>query len=463
MFPRIKFLIFLSILLVILGSCDFLPIPDSGPDPDIEGAIATSVAATLAAEESPAATEGVEPDVAPEIEPTGEMVLMPTDTPEPLILELLTFKAAYVKDGNVYYWEEGSAVLPLTSSGDAFDVRLSDDGDVIAFTRGPDYYQQELWAINSDGSNLRLLVDQTTLSTYITNRNMVSARIYSFEFKPNTHQIAFNTQQTSLGPGLFINDDLRIVDADSTALTTILSPGDAGNFFYSPDGTKVGLVTNELVSVVNANGTGRIDLLAFPSVITYSEYQYYPPLYWRDDGSAIRVIIPPEDPMASPPEVTRIWNLPADGSPPTTLMTMVTVAFPLNSATLSKNGARVAYLDQLTTGDPPTYDLHLANADGSGDVVYATGPLAFFGWGTDGEYFLYADADPNPKIGQYGGGSIPLASVTKLINASWADASHFGFQSKNGANFEFWVGEVGAPSTLIDSTTSGLISYDVTR
>jgi hypothetical protein len=142
-------------------------------------------------------------------------------------------------------------------------------------------------------------------------------------------------------------------------------------------------------------------------------------------------------------------------------MTMITVRFPVNSVKLSKYGQRVAYLDQLTTGDPPTYDLHLANADGSGDVVYATGPLGFHGWGTDGEFFLYAD--PNPKIGQYGGGSTPLVGVTKLINASWADASHFGFQSKSGANFEFWVGEVGAPSTLIDSTPSGLISYDVTR
>jgi hypothetical protein len=262
---------------------------------------------------------------------------------------------------------------------------------------------------------------------------------------------------------LFINDDLRIVDADTTALATILPPGDAGNFFYSPDGTKIGLSTATQISVVDENGTGRIDLLAFPSIITYSEYQYYPPLYWTADNSAIRVIVPPEDPLAPTPDVTRIWNLPADGSPPTTLMTMATVSFPLDSATLSKNAERVAYLVQITSGDPPIYDLHLANADGSGDVVYATGPIGFDGWGTSGEYFLYSDADPNPKIGQYGGGSTPLASVTILINATWADNTHFGLQSKNGANFEFWVGQVGAPSTLIDSTTSGFINFDINR
>lgn len=460
MSPKFKFLTALSILLLVVSACDLLPSPDTGPDPDLEASISTSVAATIAAEAVPEHTEAVEPDLAPEMESTGEAVLAPTSTPEPLILTLLTIKAAYVKDGNVYYWEEGSPPLMLTAAGDAFEVRLSDDGDVAAFTRGPDWYHQELWAINTDGSNLRLLVDQATLDSYITRRDALSARIYSFAFKPGTHQVAFNTQLTFEGPGLFLNDDLRVVDADTTALTTILTPGNAGNFFYSPDGSKIGLSTGDQISVVNADGSGRIDLLAFPVVITYSEYIYYPPLAWMPDSSAIRVVIPPEDPLALTPELARVWHLPADGTPPTNLMSMVTVAFPLTTTTLSGNTERVAYLVEITPGAPPILDLHVANADGSGDVVYATGPLAFYGWGTDGVYFIYTDADPNPKIGQYGGGTIPLASVTKLIDAAWVDGSRFFFQSKNGANFELWLGEVGAPSALIDSTPGARISYD---
>lgn len=452
MSPRSRFLILLSILLLTATACDLLP----SPEPDIEGAISTSVAATLSAGES----EEVAPDTTPEIVPTGESVLAPTSTSEPLIVTPATIKAAYIRDGNVYYWEEGLLPLMLTSTGDASDVRLSDDGNVVAFTRGPDWYHQELWAINSDGSNLRQLVDQATLSTYITTRTAVSARIYSFAFKPGTHQVAFNTQLTFEGPGLFINDDLRIVDADSTALTTILAPGDAGNFFYSPDGSKIGLVNASQVSVVNADGTGRIDLLAFPVVITYSEYNYYPPLSWTEDGSAIRVVIPPEDPLAASPDVTRVWHLPADGSPPTTTMSMGTVAFPLTTTTLSANTERVAYLVEITPGSPPTLELHVSNVDGSGDMIYATGPLAFSGWATDGVYFIYKDADPNPKIGQYGVAPTTLASVTTLINVKWVDETRFLYQSKNGANFELWLGEAGAPSALIDSTPGGMISYD---
>jgi len=456
MSPKYRMLIILTILLLAISACDFLPSPDTGSDPAIEDSISTSVAATIAAEES----QPVEPDTSPELVPTGELVLAPTDTPEPLIVTLITLKAAYVRDGNVFYWEEGAAPLMLTSTGDAADVRLSDDGNVVAYTRGPDWYHQELWAINSDGSNLRQLVDQATLDSYITTRTAVSARIYSFAFKPDTHQVAFNTQLTFEGPGLFINDDLRIVDADTTALSTIMAPGTAGNFFYSPDGTKIGLSTATQISVVNADGSGRIDLLAFLPTITYSEYQYYPPLSWTLDSSAIRVIVPPEDPLAATPQQTRVWNLPADGSPPSNTMSMVTVSFPLNSSQFSGNTERVAYLFVVTPGAPPILDLHLSNVDGSGNVTYATGPLGFYGLAADGGYFIYTDADPNPKIGQYGGGSIPLASVTTLINVKWVNNTQFLYQSKNGANFELWLGEVGLPSTFIDSTSSFMIQYD---
>lgn len=456
MTPRSRIFIALAILILTALACEYLPLPGETPDPGLEDSIATSVAATLNAAEG----GDPEPAVSPEVEATGAPELMPTNTPEPIIVAPIILKAAYVKDGNVYYWEEGALPVMLTSAGDASDVKLSDDGNVLAFTRGPDWYHQELWAINSDGSNLRQLVDQPTLNSYTSDPDVESVRIYSYAFKPETHQVAFNTQLTFLGPGLFINDDLRIVDADTTTLITLLAPGTAGNFFYSPDGTKIGLVTESQVSVVNADGSGRIDLLAFPVVITYSEYNYYPPLSWTVDSSAIRVVIPPEDPLASTPDVTRIWHLPADGSSPATLMTLNSVKFPLNSTTLSANTERVAYLVEITPGAPPTLELHLANVDGTGDMIYATGPLGFSSWSTDGVYFLYTDASPNPLIGEYGVGPSPLASVTQLVNASWVDETRFFFQSKNGANFELWLGEVGAPSTLLDSTSAGMIQYD---
>ena len=455
MTPRSRILITLSLLILTVTACDFLPGPGTPPEGEIEDSIATSVAATLIAAEG----EEGEAAVTPEVEVTGVPEIMPTNTPEPIIVAPAILKAAYTQDGDVYYWEEGSLPVMLTTVGDAVGVKLSDDGSVIAFTRGPDYYHQELWAINSDGSNLRQLLDLATLNSYTTDPDVESVRIYSFTFKPGTHQVAYNTHLTFLGPGLFINDDLRIVDADTITQTTILAPGSAGNFFYSPDGSKVGIVTSTQVSVVNADGSGRIDLLAFPRVITYSEYNYYPPLQWTEDGSAIRVVIPPEDPLAITPDVTRVWHLPADGSAASTLMTLNSVKFPLNSVKLSENTERVAYMEEITPGSPPHLGLHLSNVDGSGDMTYATGPLAFFGWATNGVHFIYTDASPNPLIGQYGVGPTPLASVTILTKASWVDETRFFFESKNGIHFELWLGEVGAPSILLNSG-NGRINFD---
>jgi hypothetical protein len=44
---------------------------------------------------------------------------------------------------------------------------------------------------------------------------------------PGSHKLAFNTQQTFEGPGLFLFDDLHLVDADALTLTTLLPAGRA--------------------------------------------------------------------------------------------------------------------------------------------------------------------------------------------------------------------------------------------
>ncbi|MCK4801189.1 MAG: hypothetical protein KAS84_04300, partial [Anaerolineales bacterium] len=133
----------------------------------------------------------------------------------------------------------------------------------------------------------------------------------------------------------------------------------------------------------------RRDLLSFPVVITYSEYNYYPPVLWSSGSDTLRAAIPPNDPMANPPELTTVWHLPADGSPPNILMNMATAPFFQDTATLSPDINKVAYLVEIISGSPSPVELHLSNVDGSGDVIYDTGGLRFEAWSTDGEHFIY--------------------------------------------------------------------------
>lgn len=436
--------IFLALAVLLLASlaCDYLPTPaPEEPGPPSDDIVATAVSATLtaAAGESPA-----------------------TDTPEPLPDAPPHLRIAFVKDGNVWFWEEGGAPMALTSLGDVLDVVLSDDGLVVAFVRQVDPTHEELHAVNTDGSGLRPLVISATFDTMISHPDALSAVPYRLDFVPGTHTLAFSTRLTFEGPGLVLPDELRLVDADSAALSILLAPGQAGDFYYSPDGSQIALVTADQVSVVNADGTNRRDLLSFPVVITYSEYNYYPPVLWSSGSDTLRAAIPPNDPMANPPELTTVWHLPADGSPPNILMNMATAPFFQDTATLSPDINKVAYLVQIISGSPSPVELHLSNVDGSGDVIYDTGELRFEAWSTDGEHFIYTQLGSNPKIGRVGHPSQPIGGVSLMRDVTWIDPTRYLYLNRAGSNWELWLGELGVPAILLGSSPGNLVGYDFT-
>ncbi len=437
-----KIILTLAVLISAALACDYLPSPGS-PDSS-EDAIATGVAATLAASQGSAAEE-VLPSASPELE-------------APAIL-----KVAFVKDGDVWYWEEGIAPTQLTSVGDVVQVQISGDGQVIALIRQYDWNNQEIYAVNSDGSNLRALVSLADFSGMVLNPDAISAVPYRISWVPDTHTLAFTTRLTFEGPGLVLPDELRLVEADTGALSLLLSPGSGGDFYYSADGSQIALVTGTQISLVTADGGNRRDLLTFPMVITYSEYIFYPPVAWSDDGGYLRVVIPPHDPLADPPENTTIWHVPADGTPPSSLLSLTPVPFFQQLPFLSPDLAQVAYLSEVSPGPNPTVDLHIAQLDGSGDVVYASGPYTFAGWSPDNEHFIYTENGSYPRIGRLGDAPIDYTGVTLMIDPSWVDADRFLYLNRLSASWELWLGDLGAPASLLASTPGDRISYSFVR
>lgn len=438
-----KIILALAVLLLASLACDYLPTPVPTSTVD---AVATGVAGTQTAVAAlDPATETPEPT--PEITPE----------PPPFL------QVVYVKDGDVWYWDEDGLNLQLTFLGDVTSVVLSDDGLVAAFIRGTDYIHEQLGAVNTDGTNLRTLVSLADFGTMIVHPDALSAVPYRVAWVPGTHTLAFNTRMTFEGPGLILPDELRQVDADTLTLSTLLPAGQAGDFYYSPDGSQIALVTGTQISVVDADGSNRRDLLTFPIVITYSEYNYYPPLIWLPDSSALRAPIPPHDPLIEPPDLTTVWHLPADGSPPSTLMTMASVPFFHDAVRLSPDGNKLAYLVLITAGDPSIVELHITNADGSGDLIYDTGPLQFEAWSTDSEHFFYSQNGHSPKIGRISYPSLDFTGVTLMLNIQWVDETHFLYLNRPSGSWELWLGELGAPGILIGSTTGNRIWYDFTR
>jgi len=435
-----KIVLVIAVLLLVSLACDFLPAPKG----DV---VATSVAGTQTA--------------AAAVDPATNT---PESPPEPILEPPPFLQVVYVIDGDVWYWDEGGLSLQLTTLGDVTSVVLSDDGLVAAFVRGADYINEEIGAVNTDGTNLRTLVSLADFSTMIAHPDALSAVPYRMAWAPGTHILSFNTRMTFEGPGLILPDELRQVDADTLALSVLFPPGQAGDFYYSPDGSKMALVKADQISVVAADGSNRIDLLSFPIMITYSEFNYYPPVVWSPGSDALRAVIPPQDPLLDPPDPTTIWHIPADGSPPSSLMTVTNhVPFFQEEAKLSPNGNKLAYLAMVAPGSPPTVELHISNADGTGDIIYGTGDLQFEAWSTDAEHFIFTQNGHNPKIGRLGYPTLDYTGVTLMLSIEWVDETRFLYNNRLSASWELSLGELGAPIQIIGSTTGDWILYDFVK
>ncbi|TFG47696.1 MAG: hypothetical protein E4H33_05460 [Anaerolineales bacterium] len=368
-----------------------------------------------------------------------------------------------MKDGDVWYWEEGGAAAQLTALGDVVNVYLSSDGQVVAFVRQFDWNNLEIHAVNTDGTNIHPLVTLADFATMITIPDAISAVPYRIGWVPGTHTLAFNTRMTFEGPGLILPDELRLVDAETNTLSVLLAPGTAGDFYFSPDGSQIALVTGDQISVVDVNGSNRRDVLTFPVMITYSEFTYYPPVVWSPDSTYLRASIPPHDPLADPPELTTIWHIPADGSPPNILMTISIAPFFNSEVQISPDAGKVAYSSMVTPGSPPIVDLHITNADGSADVIYDSGDRRFHSWSTDGEHFIFSEAGHYPKIGRIGYPPLDLTGITLLVDVSWVDETRFLYLDRLSGSWELWLRELGSPGTLLASTTGESINFDFVK
>ncbi len=439
---------FVAVLFIVVTlACGTLP--TVSPTLDVKDVVATQLAATLTAL-APSA-----PDLATAAPPEAAPTLPPL--PQPL-------RVAYVKSGNVWLWTEGVGAMQLTASGGIQDVRISDDGQVAAYVRESIPFRPEILAINSDGSGERILVSSADfLATYSGSPSDAPSGIGVFHmgWRPGSHMLYYNTRLLYEGPGLVVHDDLRMVNADTLEKVTIFNPGEGGVFYFSPNGAQLALVTPTSISLADAEGSNlRRNVLTFASVITYSEYLYYPNPVWAADSSALRVAIPPADPMLVPLNPTGLWYIPIDGSPAVFSGNIQTNSFAWPDTAISPDLSRVGYAVPVGVPTDNLRELHLANADATGDTVYISGESAeFIGWLPNSTQFVFV-VRGGTHVGSVGGGYTTLSTDPFLMRAiTWVDSTHFLYLWNNSGTWELrynLLGGVG--STLLD--TGQIWGYD---
>ncbi len=415
--------------------------------------IGTIVAQTVEAKSLPASSE--EPTVA-------DTVIATTQIPQPTLADVSTLRVAYM-DGSrdLWLWTEGGNSIPLDQSGEVTSSKVSPDGSMVMFLRSPDYINYSLWVVNTDGSGSRELVSQSEFNEILTNPGIIGLSPadleyasaigpYQVDWIPGENNIAYNTSPKFEGPGLMIDNDLWKVDTQTGERTLLLKAGEGGNFYYSPDGNQIALVTFEDISLINSDLSNRRDeVLKFEPVITYSEYQYYPTPAWSSDSSYLLVDIPPEDPMEQPPQATSIYRIPADGNQANLLSSKNT--FFLEEIDFSPDTTKMAFLIQEGPAENNQQSLHIANIDGSGDSLVETGNLRFAGWSPDSSHFIVAMPDGgNPRIEQTGSSSQPIQDISAAQNIQWVDANRFIFLGKNNQNWQLRLGSLDGTSELIN-------------
>ncbi|MCP4142855.1 MAG: hypothetical protein GY755_21645 [Chloroflexi bacterium] len=477
----IRFFKLFSLLSILLVACGAVPTPPV----DEQIVLATMVAETVQAalDESPAeipstqeAAAPAENDAPAPVAPTAEIV-QPTAAPQPVTPSALM--VAYVKDGNVYLWTEGGSSVGLINTADAREVRISSDGQRVAYVRelaGAEF-AYELWSVNSDGGalNPQLLISHAEMSALKATSQFAEAEgigFDQFEFRPGTHDLYYSTVPHFLGPGYAPNYDLRMVNADTLAKSTLLDFSQAGGFSFSPDGTQIALSTPDHISLINADGSNlRSSVLTYPLVGTYSEYQYRPFPIWAVDSLSLRVAIPPEDTLAEPTPPTTLWFIPTDGSLATQLGTMLAVPFDWPNNAFSPDMSFTAYIKSIGEPTENQRELHIAYADGSGDIIFASGTsLQFRGWSPDATRFIYASNsvdDTGLYLGSISGEVSTISSSHNTMRyVDWVDNARiiFIYDNQNTGASEFRISDQGGTNhAFIDTLSDNFISYDFTQ
>jgi hypothetical protein len=470
---------FLVLTVLVLTACGTFEVgivrEDPGAQPYAKGTMPPEAVPFWSRGTAPTAEVSLR-KVSPPAEPTPTSALatpqpaLPAFTPVPV--ESFTapdgLRVALVKEGNVWLWAaEAKRWVRLTTGGGAdWDVRISDDGAIVAFLRG-----EELWAVNHDGTGERRLV--TTQDLAAMEPKDPGVRLHRFEWVPGAHTLAFNTR-LRMAIGQVLNDDLHLVDADTREHTVLLSPGQGGEFYYSPDGSEIAIVTPGSIHLIDADGGNRRDaVLTYTPVATHSEYAYYAQPVWAPDSTALRVAIPPADPQAAPGQRTTIWHIPGDGSP-ARLVTSIEVAPVLGPhiVLLSPDLNLVAYaqLRQPENGSAEDVQLWLqVQRLDNGDWIAFPHPSIFHAWAPDSRHFAFQSGrTPQLLIGQWSGPTKAggVDAGTPVSDLRWVDAGYHLFLAQRSAaageqsdGWELILSDVHGSNTILASTER-FLRYD---
>jgi len=445
-----KFRLPLAIASLCLGFFLLAACGQDGGGPD-ETATASLIPATATSSATP--TQTPEPSSTPAatvtLVPTSTHTLPPSPTPTatptriprwcrqnmtpaptlPAAQGILT--VTYIDNGNLWIWREGEDPRALTGSGDLNFQTLSEDGQRVAFLRGLDDRQIELWVVDADGQNERRLVSAARFTAMIRKPNVEAVHPFGLRWVPRTHTLAFNSFPVYADPIDFVADDLWLAYADTGELRQLLPHGEGGEFVYSPDGKQIALLTPDRMDLINSDGRNRRpNTIPGYHAVGMGEFLFYPQPAWAADSRSLKVGVPVAEDVRDPHPLIEIWEVTLLGFEAQKLTTLEGLP---PSLVYSPDRSRVAYWRWPDLeGDNPV--LHLAQVDGVNreDAPYWRGPQTdFLSWAPDSQKFTFWEARRDRiLLGGICQEPAPLADYSSSTGMSrWVDSRQTLFVS----------------------------------
>ncbi|MBN1438056.1 MAG: hypothetical protein JW929_01495 [Anaerolineales bacterium] len=395
---------------------------------------------------TPEATPGVDP------EPTLTQTMMPTAA-------LPHLRVAFISGGSPWLVAPPAAAYPLSAQTGVDSVHISDDGQMVAYVRHSDYsHPGELRVVNYDASGDRVLLTSAQVGVLeALPAGATFVDLFQVKWIPGTHNLLVNTKANYDGPGLARFDDGFMINAETGALTTIFSAGNGGEYWPSPDGSKMVVSRATKIALANIDGSGFVDnLVTFPAIITYSEYQYYPEPVWKADSSQFGVVIASEDPLA--PVTSGAIYLVNPATSVATLASTLTGNFFFPKAVLSPILTHVGYV--TPTADPAVKDSHVSTLDGSFGLHLGTGSTGVDTFSPDGQHFTYyVGSGTSDYVGSLGGGTILIPGGAMRLQ--WYNNTHFVYASGTIAGgWNIRTGDTGGGSSVIATPSGDRTMFD---
>jgi putative hemolysin/Tol biopolymer transport system component len=364
-----------------------------------------------------------------ECQPGGSPV-----TAEPVSTLAAGLRIVYFNGGHVLYWMADSRAHEL-AQGNAESLRISEDGQAVAYLGSDSAGIFGLHGVNADGTNPRLLVQNT----------QPPGQIVSFDFAPASHTVYFVTDQY----------DLQRMDAESVSPVPIFGAGKGGFFSFSPDGQWMAVYhPNELVL---AHPDGSAARLAFQYPDDFRYTMLGPEIVWKDDSSGFSMVSA-SGPQGDADSMT-VWFVPVAGE----AVKQMSYAGPYG-ANLSPDGKSVVYLN--FQHDPA--DVHMVTADGKDTICgsYASNEypgINFMGWTPDSKSFLLnlsSDARlMDPYLCAAGKNPVKLTDTQHAYPVVWVDAERFLFISDGSLRLQRRAGA----SISLDSVSSSNFDFTVLK